>query len=126
MFKIDGTTIHLTRGDACIISVGANIFKSDGTKTPHEFVDGDVISFAIYDKKKFDKSPILLKEVINDSNKERINIPLNSSDTKIGDILNKPHVYWYEIQLNHNQTLIGFDNDGAKEFILYPEGADPE
>lgn len=36
----------------------------------------------------------------------------------------KPIEYWYEIELNGDSTIIGYDNDGAKKLILYPEGAD--
>lgn len=51
-----------------------------------------------------------------------VEIPLNSEDTKIGDVVNYKVKYWYEIELN-NMTTIGYDKEGPKEFILYPEGS---
>ena len=45
-------------------------------------------------------------------------------DMKIGEMLNKQVEYWYEIELNNDETIIGYDDDGAKKLILYPEGAD--
>ena len=45
----------------------------------------------------------------------------------IGEVINKPTNYWYEIELNPNtqpQTIIGYDEDGEKLFVLYPEGSD--
>ena len=56
-----------------------------------------------------------------------IDIVLTSEDTKIGDIINKPVDYWYEIELNPDtnpQTILAYDDDGAKIFTLYPEGGD--
>jgi hypothetical protein len=32
--------------------------------------------------------------------------------------------YWYEIEYNGINTLTGFDTEGAKEFVLYPEAAE--
>ena len=52
---------------------------------------------------------------------------MTGEDTKIGQVINKPIDYWYEIELNpeiNPQTVIGYDNDGAKIFKLFPEGAD--
>lgn len=52
---------------------------------------------------------------------------ITSNETKIGNIINRPVIYWYEIVVNPDtnaQTIIGYDDGGAKEFILYPEGGD--
>ena len=56
-------------------------------------------------------------------------ISLNKEDTTIGDIINTPIDYWYEVQLNpetNPQTIIGYDENGAKIFRLYPEGVEEE
>jgi hypothetical protein len=52
---------------------------------------------------------------------------LTKKDTTIGEIINKSREYWYEIELNPDtasQTIIGHDEDGAKKFVLYPEGSE--
>ena len=59
-------------------------------------------------------------EVTEDTN--IVDISLSSSDTTIGEMSNKPIEYWYEIQLNREQTIIGYDDNGPKLFMLYPEG----
>jgi hypothetical protein len=41
-------------------------------------------------------------------------------------MLNKPIEYWYEIQLNYYQTIVGYDESGPKLFMLYPEGEDSD
>ena len=54
-------------------------------------------------------------------------IYLDEEDTKIGEVIAKPRDYWYEVELNPEiqpQTIIGYDEDGAKVFRLYPEGGD--
>ena len=38
--------------------------------------------------------------------------------------MNIPTEYWYEIELNNENTVIGYDNNGPKLFVLYPEGED--
>ena len=56
-----------------------------------------------------------------------VNMDLDSADTKIGNYINKPVTYWYEIELNPDTsplTIIGYDNDGPKKFILYPEAGE--
>jgi len=48
---------------------------------------------------------------------------------KIGDVINKPTDYWYEIEINPEtkpQTIIGYDENGEKILKLYPEGSDRE
>jgi hypothetical protein len=54
---------------------------------------------------------------------------LSKEDTKIGKKVNKPVDYWYEVELNpdtYPQTIVGYDEDGAKIFKLYPEGVKAE
>ena len=54
-----------------------------------------------------------------------VTISLSSTDTRIGEIINKPVDYWYEIELNPDttpQTIIGYDADGPKILKLFPEG----
>jgi hypothetical protein len=56
-----------------------------------------------------------------------VGIFLTEQDTKIGEVISKPTDYWYEIELNpftNPQTIIGYDEDGAKIFKLFPEGRD--
>lgn len=115
MFKIEENTIHLTRGDKATINL---------TIQDYTFKVGDTIEFRVYNKRELDKQAILTKEVTVENEADNIDISLTSEETKLGEIVNKPITYWYEIELNDNQTIIGYDEDGAKELILYPEGAE--
>ena len=117
VFNIIGDTIHVTRGDKCTIELTLNGYI---------FSVGDIIEFRVYEKKSLDKPPVLSKRIEVTDEGLTVNIELTSEDTKIGEIQNKVQTYWYEIELNDNQTVIGYDDKGAKEFILYPEGAEED
>lgn len=115
MFKIENNQIYLTRGDSCTISLSVEDYT---------FKEGDTITFSVYKKKTLEEQPILNKSITVSQETDNVDIELTSTDTKIGDIKNYPVDYWYEIELNDNQTLIGYDEEGAKILKLYPEGAD--
>lgn len=120
MFYIDSDlTIHITRGDAALLSVGA---KSGDAS--HEFKPDDVVRFKVFAKKDC-ADVVLKKDTIVTENASLVRVVLNGEDTKIGKIINKPTDYWYEVELNPDtnpQTIIGYDENGAKVFKLYPEG----
>ena len=125
MFKIkDDLSIHITRGDIGVIEVTAK--NDDGTDCT--FNVGDVVRLGIFTKKNF-SSLLLQKDVIVEEESEAVQISLNKEDTRLGNIINSPVNYWYEIQLNPDtqpQTIIGYDEQGAKIFKIYPEGVDEE
>lgn len=120
MFKIDDEmTIHLTRGDACTIGVSASNGDEDYT-----FVDGDLVRFQVTEKNSCN-CVVLTKDVEAKSGTTVVDVSLDGNDTRLGAVINKPVDYWYEVQLNpetNPQTIIGYDEDGAKVFRLYPEG----
>lgn len=119
MQKLDGTTIKLNRGD--VLNLSFSIEQSD--KTKYTFQVGDKVVFSIYEKGKMSNNAVLIKEVNVVEATQSINISLTSEETKIGSLINKPVEYWYEIELNGQYTVIGYDDDGAKVFELYPEGS---
>lgn len=123
MFEITADkTILLTRGDVAVLEIGAKTIGND----EHMFKVGDIIRFRVYEKNRHDMV-VLLKEVTVESEAASVDISLESRDTKIGELINKPKDYWYEVELNPDtapQTLIGYDTVGPKIFRLFPEGAD--
>lgn len=123
MFHIhDDLSIHITRGDVGTVEVTAN----ENEQELHIFQPGDIIRFKIYHKKQHD-NVVLQKDVVVEGETKVVPINLERKDTKLGGIINKPFVYWYEVELNPDtipQTLIGYDLDGPKLFTLYPEGGD--
>lgn len=125
MFKIENKTIHITRGDEGTISIKV---PTDRTTTPityYEFQPDDVITFTVKRKNGFNSEDyVLRKQVILNEETTNPLVSLTGEDTLIGEPINKPVTYWYELTLNDNQSFVCYDEDGAKEFILYPDGFD--
>lgn len=115
MFKIEGKTIKINRGDKGVI--GLNI-------PDYQFQVGDVVTIGVYEKKGLEKNSKLFKTINVETQCEELEIKLTKEDTAIGEIINKEKIYWYEIELNNETTIIGYDEDGPAELILYPEGSD--
>lgn len=113
MFRITKNTIELTRGDTASINLKIN---------DYEFGEGDKVEFRVYTRKGMNSLPVLSKIINVDETRESVDILLTSEDTTFGEMENKPITYWYEIELNDKYTIIGYDNNGPKELILYPEG----
>lgn len=120
MFKInEDKSIYITRGDIATIDITAS-----ASGELHEFEEGDVVRIKVFEKKDCE-CVVLQKDTKVNSASTKVSISLLSADTKIGEYINKPTDYWYEIELNPDtapQTIVGYDEDGAKVFRLYPEG----
>lgn len=115
-------SIYVTRGDAGVITVSASF--DDGN---YVFKPEDVVRMRIFAKKNCEN---VVRDFYADAltgNSSTVTIRL--LDTKIGEVISKPTDYWYEVELNPDtnpQTIIGYDEDGAKVFKLFPEGGDTE
>lgn len=122
MFKInEDMSIYVTRGDMVTLGVSA-----DNNGQLYTFQPGDLVRFKVFEKKGCD-NVVLLKDVYVDEATEKVDILLTGEDTKFGGVINKPTDYWYEVELNPltvPQTIIGYDEEGAKVFRLYPEGGE--
>jgi hypothetical protein len=118
MQKITNSMIEVNRGDELSLSLSLQQESSVYT-----FVSGDKVVFSLYNKGKMNEKAILIKEVEATGGETALNISLTSEETKIGELINKPVEYWYEIELNDRFTVVGYDEEGAKKFILYPEGS---
>lgn len=118
MALIENKTIHVNRGNKLIIEY--SIENDDGSD--YIFKEDDIISFAIYKKKKMDELPILYKEFKAIAGQSTIDIVVSAEEMRIGDYINKEMEYWYEIELNNEETTTGYDQEKAKILWLYPEG----
>lgn len=119
MAEIQGKTILINRGDVLSFDLKLKVNKT----TDYTFHNGDKVVFAVYNKGKLNDPAVIFKVVNVSSDSSSVTINLTSQDTKIGDIKNKEVEYWYEIELNNGYTVIGYDKDGPKKFMLYPEGS---
>lgn len=122
MFTInDDNSIYLTRGDVVFFNVSAE----DAGKN-YKFQPGDVVRIKVFGKKDAE-NVVLQKDFPVMEVTENVEIFLSEEETKFGEVISKPVDYWYEVELNHYdnpQTIIGYDEDGAKVFRLFPEGDD--
>lgn len=124
MFVVnEDKSIYLTRGDTVFFGVTAD---DEGSK--YVFQPGEEVRFKVFEKKKCE-NVAFQKDFTVTEETDMVGILLTEEETKIGDVISKPVDYWYEVELNPNtypQTLVGYDEDGAKIFRLYPEGRDIE
>lgn len=113
MFKIDGTTLHFNRGNVVTfgLSIKGYIFEAD-----------DRIKVNIYEKNKMNLDPVSETEIIVEEKTPTVKITIPKENTTIGRASTKPVEYWYSIVLNDAQTVIGYDSNGPKILMLYPEG----
>lgn len=125
MIKYDSFTkqIQINRGDSTTLKISAKDSNGDS----YTFKVGERVKLAITERKN-EENVVFSKTITVDTEDTYVNIPITSEDTKIGEIINKPTTYWYEISVltlnNEIQTIIGYDEDGAKEFVLNPEAGD--
>ena len=119
---IDGTTIKINRGNTLPLKLVIPISHTEN----YTFQVGDEIMFGVYANKKMSDEALLLKRYIVEEPTEEFEFTLSADDMKFGDLINKPTDYWYEIELNGDQTILGYDEDGAKILRLYPEGSEIE
>ena len=122
MYKLnDDKSIYVTRGDAALIGIVADTLGGNR----HTFKIGEVLWFKVMRKKKCEDVVLKKRFVVTAESKE-VQIFLDEEETKIGNSISKPVDYWYEVELvtlsGDIQTIIGYDEDGAKIFRLYPEG----
>ena len=132
MFTIEADkTISITRGDS-----GSFVAPID-----YDLQKGDVLRLKVF-RKKACEDVVLQKDfpIVEDEESvvlalteqgtiESVSLNLTTKDTRFGEVISKPVDYWYEIELNpftEPKTLVGYDEDGAKIFRLYPEGKDRE
>lgn len=128
----DKTTIYITRGDTTTgefnkLAFCLPIYNAETKQDEYyEFKPTDKISFVAFDKKGYTKHEILRKDyILKDigyvENTKAPEIPLTEEDTKAFPLKNKAVVYWYDLVVNDILTILGYDDEGSKKIIVYPE-----
>lgn len=119
---IDNNTISINRGDIGVIHFST--YEEDGSL--HTFQVNDVIRFSVKEKYS-DSQPVLRKDIpVTEEEITSVDITLSKEDTTIGTLIDRPKKYVYDIAINEDETVIGYDKDGAKYFILNPEASNDE
>ena len=118
-------SIETNRGDMLVLSIKATDEK---TGSPYIFQANDVVRFKIMKKKQCDEV-VLQKDVKVTEVCNSVPMTISSDEMKIGDIINKPVDYWYEVELNPDTpftvTILGYTKKtGPRILSLTPEGGD--
>lgn len=120
MYRVtEDNEIHVTRGDALGLEVRAK--QGEGY---HIFKAGDVVRIAIYEKKNAE-TVVLQKDFKVYGEMDSVPIFLAKEDTELGETISKPKDYWYNVTVNPDtfpDTIIGYWEEGAKLFRIYPKG----
>lgn len=113
MLKIKNKNIYLNRGDAVNIQVACNNAS---------FEANDYIEFYIMEQGKSQNVLFEKKFTIEDEG-NTVDIALTSAETKsICPAFDSGYkTFWYEIEYNGSITLMGYDDNGAKLLVMYPE-----
>ena len=96
-----------------------------GGDTPYVFKEDDTIVFSVYESFGLENEPKLSVEFKPVEGSTEITIEIPKDKMKFAPMLNIEKDYWYEITLNE-ETMLGFDDTGAKILTIYPEGKAPE
>ena len=132
----DKETIYLTRGDTPQEKFNKIAFEfpiynvETEEEELYEFQLNDKISFVVFEKKGYTKKEIFRKDyTIKDIGyiepTTSPEIVLTEEETKMFPLSNKKQTFWYDLVLNDTTTMLGYDENGAKKIIVYPE-ADEE
>lgn len=128
----DQETIYITRGDQPTKEFNGLAFYypiynfATGKEEKYKFKLDDKITFTVVNKKGYTKEEIFKKEyTIRDLGytepTETVEIPITAEDTKEIPLTNKAKTYWFDIILNNTTTILGYDDEGAKKIIIFPE-----
>lgn len=111
MYRISSNVVKISKGDAATF---------DLTIGNYTFLPEDVVKLSVFEKgSSFDDALLTLTAQI-DEEANRAVFTVVETDTQFAEDVNKPTTYWYEVKLNGDQTVIGYDDNGPKEFIIYP------
>ena len=118
MIKIDeDKTIHLTRGDAT-----NDINKLEVSVDGVSFAANDTLTLVVVKKKGYTSEIVFSKEQTITDAGDSVEFELTSNDTLTFPLENKKKEYWYDFVLNDDTTILGYDEENAKKFIVYPGG----
>lgn len=114
MIRIDKETktISMNRGDRATIKLKV---KDGKTFTVDDKIKFSIVDKGDYDIVKFQRVYTVLEE------SDTFFLTLIPDDTRFDEIVSTKKEYWYEIEYNGEYTVIGYDDDKAKKFILFPE-----
>jgi hypothetical protein len=129
MAKVDNKyNIQINRGNVLRLKIKNK--PNENGESP-KFLVGDVVRFNVM-KRKECANVVLQKDVTVEEECEIVRIVATADEMKIGDIIDKPVDYWYEVEINPDRantvTILGYTDkkQGPKLLTLLPEGGDKQ
>lgn len=124
MIEIKGKNIEIVRGNYLPLTVTTQ--NADGSD--YIFQPDDILRFKVFERKNVDNVFLEKDFKISEATTEVL-IELTAEEMKIGELIDKPKDYWYEVELNPDtlktQTIVGYEKEeGPAILTLLPEGGD--
>jgi len=113
--------MSFNRGDKVSFTFSA----LDANGDPYTFLTSDVLTMNVITPKKYTDGVVFTKDFTISVEGVNQVLELTALETKsMCNMINEPLTLWYEIVLNDDETLVGYDADGAKLAVIYPEGGE--
>lgn len=116
--KLEANQLAVNRGSMLSFSIkkkNGDLFKA-----------GDTLRMKVMEKNNVE-NVVIQKDFTVEQEASLVPIVLLSSETKIGELINRPVDYWYEIELypetEYTQTILGYTDEPVL-FTLRPEGGE--
>ena len=114
--EIINDIIHINRGNRLLFD-----YTIDSNGSDYVFEEDDIVTFSVYRKLEMDDEPVVNKNFVPEVGTTMVSIDIPNEEMRIGEPINQPEEYWYQIRLNED-VVSGYNSSGPKKLILYPEG----
>ena len=114
--EIINDVIHINRGNRLLFD-----YSIDNNGSDYVFEEDDIVTFSVYRKLEMDDEPVVNKNFAPEVGTTMVSIDIPNEEMRIGEPINQPEEYWYQIRLNED-VVSGYNSSGPKKLILYPEG----
>lgn len=114
--EIINDVIHINRGNRLLFD-----YTIDNNGSDYVFESEDIVTFSVYRKLEMDDEPVVNKNFAPEVGTTMVSIDIPNEEMRIGEPINQPEEYWYQIRLNED-VVSGYNSSGPKKLILYPEG----
>jgi hypothetical protein len=108
---INKDEIHASRGDA---------FSLDFKIKNYTFVETDSVKFAVFEEGSNYENPLMIKYANIDLERNAAVFSFDANDTSFGEAPTERTLYVYEISVEGDQTVLGYDTNKAKKYYQYP------
>ena len=114
--EIINDIIHINRGNRLLFD-----YTIDNDGSDYVFEEDDIVTFSVYRKLEMNDEPVINKNFAPEVGTTMVSIDIPNEEMRIGEPINQPEEYWYQIRLNED-VVSGYNSSGPRKLVLYPEG----